>query len=66
MAVSDTVIEEMERKILRYRTYEIPPQDLQRWVRHLVNTVQPQLDELAALRASMSTKPKQPIAKVPA
>lgn len=42
----DPIIEEMAR------AREVQPHALRRWVEHLRTVVQPQLDELAALKAS--------------
>jgi hypothetical protein len=48
----DDVIEEMGRVVLDWRRQTVHRADLERWARHLRDTVQPQLTELAALKAA--------------
>lgn len=42
----DPIFEEMAR------AREVQPRALRRWVEHLVNVIQPQLDELAEIKAA--------------
>lgn len=48
----DPVIEEISQRILMWGHKQIPRADWQRWAFYLRDEVQPQLDELAALKAS--------------
>lgn len=54
--MADPIIEEMRREVLDYRKYHQTSHVLRRWAQHLQDVVQPQLDELAQLKASASTK----------
>lgn len=57
----DPVIEEISQRILMWGHKQIPRADWQRWASYLLDTVQPQLDELAALKASelVTVKPRR-------
>ena len=52
----DAVIEAMVQKVLNYRHMTVPAGQLRGWVEHLRDVVQPQLDELEALKAKKKTK----------
>lgn len=52
----DSIIEEMGQKILDWRKFPIHRHDAERWARHLREVVQPQLDELEALKTAAATK----------
>jgi DNA-binding GntR family transcriptional regulator len=54
----DSVIEEFARRILDWQHRQIPRVDLQRYAAHLRDVVQPQLDELDALKAEKAGKAK--------
>lgn len=56
--MADSIIEEMGREILDLRNTTVHPNHLRRWASHLRETVQPQLDELAALKAAKAPKAK--------
>lgn len=50
----DSIIEEMGRRVLDWRHkagHGLHQSDIERWARHLRDVVQPQLDELEALKA---------------
>lgn len=50
----DPIFEEMAR------AREVQPRALRRWVEHLVTVIQPQLDELAALKAAAQQAADEP------
>jgi hypothetical protein len=52
----DPIIEEMVLRILNYGHRAIARHDWQRWTWHLRDVVQPQLDELATLKAKREKK----------
>lgn len=52
----DPVIAEMVQKILNYRHMTVPVRQMRSWAEHLRDVVQPQLDELAALKAAKKSK----------
>jgi hypothetical protein len=54
----DQVIEEMSQRILNWGHRQIPRADWMRWAQHLQDVVQPQLDELEALKAKPAKREK--------
>jgi len=50
--MADAVIDEMVLETLNYRKLAPSSHTLVRWVTHLRDVVQPQLEELAALKAA--------------
>lgn len=59
--MNDSVIDEMGQRILDWRHkvgHGIHQADVERWARHLRDIVQPQLDELEQLKATMAKKGK--------
>lgn len=53
----DGVIDEMAQKVLDWHVQTISRHDLRRWAQHLREVVQPQLAELAQLKAAASKPP---------
>jgi len=54
----DTVIQEIEHEVLTARRIVVPVAQMRRWAEYLRDVVQPQLDELVALKASAIRKGK--------